>query len=209
MRRSISSPDETLRRESKIRRTAEYLWRTSRVSSPDETLCRTLDSTSQMKGFYKEKSRMQKWTVFHLISKHSLNINFLCIFFMNYWWVLSITNYRPNWPITARILSVRSDLRWKHSFLPVAAISSPPISINLPPSQPLYFYCLWFTTVTSLSFFYLLLLNHNPFFPPPLPVCRSASTTELWSPIVPNFGVFKIWGDCAIFALKSATVWTS
>ena len=26
----------------------------------------------------------KKWAVFHLISKHSLNINFLCIFFMNY-----------------------------------------------------------------------------------------------------------------------------
>ena len=91
MRRSVSS----LRRESKIRRAAEYFWRSSRVSSPDETLCRTLDSTSQTKGFY-QKLRMQKWTVFHLISKHSLNINFLCIFFMNYWWVLRITNYRPN-----------------------------------------------------------------------------------------------------------------
>ena len=25
-----------------------------------------------------------KWAVFHLISKHPLNINSLCIFFMNY-----------------------------------------------------------------------------------------------------------------------------
>ena len=92
MRRSVSS----LRRESKIRRAAEYFRRTSRVPSPDEKLCRTLDTTSQTKGFYQKKLRMQKWTVFHLISKHSLNINFLCIFFMNYWWVLRITNYRPN-----------------------------------------------------------------------------------------------------------------
>ena len=30
MRRSVSSPDETLRRELKIRRAAEYFWRTSR-----------------------------------------------------------------------------------------------------------------------------------------------------------------------------------
>ena len=26
---------------------------------------------------------MQKWPVFHVISKHSLNINFFCVFFMN------------------------------------------------------------------------------------------------------------------------------
>ena len=209
IRRSVSS----LRRESKIRRAAEYFRRTSRVPSPDETLCRTLDTTSQTKGFYQKKLRMQKWTVFHLISKHSLNIHFFLYFL--YELLMSIENHKlstkPNfwiWPITARILTVRSDLRWKRSFLPVADISSPQISINLPPSQPLYFYCLSFTTATSL-FFYLLLLNHNPFFPPPLPVCRSASTTERWSPIVPNFRVFKIWGDCAIFTLKSATAWTS
>ena len=42
------------------------------------------DITSQTKWLQKEKLRMQKWAVFHLISKHSLNINFLCIFFMNY-----------------------------------------------------------------------------------------------------------------------------
>ena len=57
------------------------------VSSGDETLCRMLDISSQTKSLLKEKLRMQKWAVFHLISKHSLNINFLCIFFMNYWWV--------------------------------------------------------------------------------------------------------------------------
>ena len=79
-----------------MRRAAEYFRRTSRVPSPDEKLCRTLDTTSQTKGFYQEKLRMQKWTVFHVISKYSLNINFLCIFFMNYGWVLRITNYRPN-----------------------------------------------------------------------------------------------------------------
>ena len=39
------------------------------------------------KWLYKKKSRMQKWAVFHLISKHSLNINFLCIFFLTYQWV--------------------------------------------------------------------------------------------------------------------------
>ena len=53
------------------------------VSSGDETLCRMFDISSQTKSFLKEKLRMQKWAVFHLISKHSLNINFLWIFFMN------------------------------------------------------------------------------------------------------------------------------
>ena len=57
------------------------------VSSGDETLCQMLDITSQTKWFQKKKLRMQKWAVFHLISKHSLNINFLSIFFMNYCWV--------------------------------------------------------------------------------------------------------------------------
>ena len=59
MRRSVSS----LRRESKIRRAAEYFRRTSRVPSPDEKLCRTLDSTSQTKGFYQEKLRMQVFSL--------------------------------------------------------------------------------------------------------------------------------------------------
>ena len=48
-------------------------------SSDDETLCRMLDITFQIKRFWKEKLvnlRMQKWPVFHLISKHLLNINF-------------------------------------------------------------------------------------------------------------------------------------
>ena len=50
----------------------------------DEAMCRMLDITSQTKWFYNEKLRMQKWAVFQMISKHSSNINFLCIFFMNY-----------------------------------------------------------------------------------------------------------------------------
>ena len=53
------------------------------VSSREETLRRKLDITSQTKWVYTEKLKMQKWAVFHLISKHSLNINFLSIFFMN------------------------------------------------------------------------------------------------------------------------------
>ena len=49
MRRSASSPDETPRRELKIRRAAEYFDELRGVSSGDETLCRMLDITSQTK----------------------------------------------------------------------------------------------------------------------------------------------------------------
>ena len=46
MRRSISSPDETLRRrELKIRRAEEYFDELRGVSSGDETQCRMLDIT--------------------------------------------------------------------------------------------------------------------------------------------------------------------
>ena len=62
------------------------------ISSGDETLCQMLDITSQIKRFYKEKLRMQNFrAVFHRISQHSLNINFLCIVFMNYRWVWEVT----------------------------------------------------------------------------------------------------------------------
>ena len=53
MRRSVSSPDETPRRELKIRRELRG------VSSGDETLCRMFDISSQTKSFLKEKLRMQ------------------------------------------------------------------------------------------------------------------------------------------------------
>ena len=68
------------------------------VPSGDETLCQMLDITSQTKWFYQKKLRMQKWAVLHLISKHSLNMNFLSIFFMNYWWVweVQMKNFNQN-----------------------------------------------------------------------------------------------------------------
>ena len=48
--------------------------------------------------FYQKKLRMQKWAVFHLISKHLLNIDSLCIFFMNYWWVWEVWS-RCKWTV--------------------------------------------------------------------------------------------------------------
>ena len=49
----------------------------------------------------------QKRAVFHLISKHSLNINFLCISFMNYWWVWEVWS-RCEW--TVRLFFVRNGI---------------------------------------------------------------------------------------------------
>ena len=59
MRCSVSLPDETPRRELKIRRAAEYFDELRGVSSGDETLCRMFDISSQTKSFLKEKLRMQ------------------------------------------------------------------------------------------------------------------------------------------------------
>ena len=50
MRRSVSSPDESPRRELKIRRARSIFDELRGVSSGDETLCRVLDyMTSQTK----------------------------------------------------------------------------------------------------------------------------------------------------------------
>ena len=49
MRRSVSSPDETLRKELKIRHSVFLTNVKVTVSFGDETLCRMLDITSQTK----------------------------------------------------------------------------------------------------------------------------------------------------------------
>ena len=69
-RRCVSSPDKIPRKELKIRRAAEYVWR--RTSRCFIWWCHTvpmLDITSQLKWFffYQKKLRMQKLAVFHLI----------------------------------------------------------------------------------------------------------------------------------------------
>ena len=86
MRRSVSSSYETLRRELKIRRAAEYFDELWGFSSGDETLCQMLDITSQKKKMILEGEikDAKKWAVFHLIFKQSLNIILFCIFFMNH-----------------------------------------------------------------------------------------------------------------------------
>ena len=58
------------------------------VSSPDETL------RGELILVWEVKDAKMSW-VFHLISKHSLNINFLCIFFMNYSWVWEVWISKP------------------------------------------------------------------------------------------------------------------
>ena len=88
--RSVSSPDETLRKELKIRRAAEYFWRTSRC------FIWWWNDVSNAWYYFSNKMTLEgeikdaKIAVFHLISKHSLNINFLCISFMNYQWVWEV-----------------------------------------------------------------------------------------------------------------------
>ena len=70
MRRSVSSPDEN------TTRSGVFLNELRGVSSCDETLRLILDITSQTEWFKKEH-------FFHLISNHSLNVNFLCILLNN------------------------------------------------------------------------------------------------------------------------------
>ena len=84
MRRSVSSPDETPRRELKMRRVAEYFWRTSRCFIWWWNTVSNAWYYFSNKMILVGKIKDVKWTVFHLISKHVLHINFLCTFFMNY-----------------------------------------------------------------------------------------------------------------------------
>ena len=96
MRRSVISPNKTLRRELKIKRAVAS--RTSRCSFWRWNTMSNAWYYFSKKMIYQEKLRMQKWAVLHLISKHSLNMNFLSIFFMNYWWVweVQMKNFNQN-----------------------------------------------------------------------------------------------------------------
>ena len=90
------------------------------------------DITSQIKWFYKEKLRMQNVrAAFHLISQHSLNINFLCIVFMNYWWVWEVTlkrvnNYLLYWVDSQRLLNIHRFQFPQNNFLGV----KPPVWLS-------------------------------------------------------------------------------
>ena len=97
MRRTVSSPDETRKRELKIRRVVEYFLTTFEVFHLVMKRCVDRLILLLKQWFLKEKLRMQKWAVFHLISKHSLNINFLCIFYMNYNYFRSLRIQFANW----------------------------------------------------------------------------------------------------------------
>ena len=84
MRRSVSSPDETLRRELKIRRCSGVFLTNFKVFHLVMKHCVEclilLLKQNDLEGEIKDA----KMSSFHLISKHSLNINFLCIFLVNY-----------------------------------------------------------------------------------------------------------------------------
>ena len=77
-------------KELKIRRAAEYFWRTSRC------FIWWWNDVSNTWYYFSNKMTLEgeikdaKIAVFHLISKHSLYINFLCISFMNYQWVWEV-----------------------------------------------------------------------------------------------------------------------
>ena len=60
MRRGVSSPDETPRRELKYDAQRSIFDELRGVSFGDETLRRMFDISSQTKSFLKEKLRMQK-----------------------------------------------------------------------------------------------------------------------------------------------------
>ena len=74
MRCSVSSPDETSRRELKIDAQRSIFDELRGVSSGDETLCRMFDISSQTKSFLKEKLRMQILSIvssdFQTLIKH-------------------------------------------------------------------------------------------------------------------------------------------
>ena len=91
MRRSVSSPDKTLRKELKLRGVfltkfeAFHLVMKRCVSNAWHYFSNRMILG---RGEGREGGRnygCKKWAVFHLISKHSLNIKVLCIFFMNYY----------------------------------------------------------------------------------------------------------------------------
>ena len=80
MRRSVSSPDETLRRELKIRLAAEYFWRTTRCFLWWWNIVSNAWYCSSNKMILEGEIKDAKWAVSHPVSKYSL-INFLRVFF--------------------------------------------------------------------------------------------------------------------------------
>ena len=85
----ISSSDETLRRELKIQCALEYFWQTSRcfIWWWNTVLNAWYYFSNKMilEGEIKDAKLNSFSSDFQTLIKHSLH--FLCIFFMNYWWV--------------------------------------------------------------------------------------------------------------------------
>ena len=74
----VSSPDETLRRELKIRRAAEEFL----ADFEKFHLCQMLEITSKKKMILDGEIKDEKRAVFHLISKHSLNTLTFPLYFL-------------------------------------------------------------------------------------------------------------------------------
>ena len=166
-RRSASSPDETLRRELKIRRAAG-------VSFGDETLCRMLVITFQTKwGEIKGANFSSFPSDFQTLIKH----NFLCIFFMNYWLV---------WEGCFRFASVhlvglQACILWWGSLVVMGPTRDwkgllgsigAPLSVKKPPW--VYRDLVWVKCAFPPSFSHLFLYPPSPPLPPvPFPIDHS------------------------------------
>ena len=84
LRRSVSSPDETPRRELKIWSTMEYFWWTLRCFICWRNTVSNAWYYFSNKIILEGETKDAKMSSFSCDFKTLININFLCIFFMNY-----------------------------------------------------------------------------------------------------------------------------
>ena len=84
LRCSLSSPDETPRRELKIRSTMEYFWWTLRCFICWRNTVSNAWYYFSNKIILEGETKDAKMSSFSCDFKTLININFLCIFFMNY-----------------------------------------------------------------------------------------------------------------------------
>ena len=101
MKRSVWSPDKTPRRELKIRRPAEYFWRTSRCFiwwwNTVSNAWYYFSNKMVLEGEIKDSKKSSFSSDFQTLIKHLLK--FPCIFFLNYEWVWEVndnTSIRTN-----------------------------------------------------------------------------------------------------------------
>ena len=107
MKRSVWSPDKTPRRELKIRRPAEYFWRTSRCFiwwwNTVSNAWYYFSNKMALEGEIKDSKKSSFSSDFQTLIKHLLK--FPCIFFLNYQWVWKVND---NTSIRTKLLRCRS-----------------------------------------------------------------------------------------------------